>query len=185
MNTFYFIRHAHANWSTDENRPLSKKGKQDAELVANILHRYPIAHIFSSPYRRARQTISPFAKRKKIDIHIEPELRERKLSEEPVGDFLSAVEKTWLNPDWPHPGGESNSQAQMRGLRVVCELNKQFSEEHIALSTHGNLLAVTLQRFKPSIDFSFWQSLTFPDIYKLAFTADSHAKIDRIWRNQE
>jgi 2,3-bisphosphoglycerate-dependent phosphoglycerate mutase len=185
MNTFYFVRHAHSDWSPDEKRPLSARGKHEAVLVAEILQEYPIGRIFSSPYRRAHQTIQPLAKRIKLDIHIEPNLRERRLSDRPPGDFLNAVEKTWLDPNFAHPGGESNSSAQKRGLAVISELNDQFSEEHIVLSTHGNLLAVTLQCFEPSIDFTFWQSMTFPDIFKLLFTPGDQASIVHIWHSPE
>lgn len=181
MNTFYFVRHAHAEWSPDENRPLSKRGKRDAILVADVLQEYPISHIFSSPYPRAYQTIVPYAERNKIEIQLVTDLRERVLSARPPEDFLEAVRKTWLNPEFSHPGGESISSVQKRGLGVLSKLIEQFSGEHIALSTHGNLMAATLQRFDRSIDFSFWGSMTFPDIYILAFSRGGPSTIVRIW----
>ena len=44
-------------------------------------------------------------------------------------------------------------------------LLERHPTEHIVLSTHGNLLALILQTFDPSVDFVFWKSLTMPDIY--------------------
>lgn len=185
MNTFYFVRHAHSAWSADETRPLSEKGENDAELVAEILQEYSIGQIFSSPYHRALQTIKPLAGRLKIDIHVEPDLRERQLASSMPADFLKAVENTWANPNFAHPGGESNSSAQSRGISAISKLNQRFKGKHIVLSTHGNLLAVTLQHFSPTINFSFWRSLTFPDIYKLEFTPAGQTSIVRLWKEIE
>jgi len=52
--------------------------------------------------------------------------------------------------------------------------------EHIVLSTHGNLMALTLQGFDPSIDFAFWKSLTMPDIYTLSFSQVGEAVMSRL-----
>lgn len=185
MSVFYLVRHAHADWSPDENRPLSSRGLSDAEQVAQILGNLPINAVFSSPYRRARQTIKPLADRLKLDIHINQDLRERKLAAGQVKDFLQAVERTWLDPMYAHQEGESNSSAQRRGMAVLHRLNEQFTDSHLVLSTHGNLLAVTLQGFDPSIDFAFWKSLTFPDIYQLDFASDCEAIINRIWSGHD
>ena len=88
MASFYLVRHAHAIWTLDENRPLSERGSRDAIRVADILHEYPVNEIYSSPATRARQTITPFAERLGLQIHIEPDLRERQLGEEKFEDFF-------------------------------------------------------------------------------------------------
>ena len=63
MDTFYLVRHSHAHWTPDEDRPLSAQGWEDAGRVADVLQEAPIGAIFTSPYRRARQTIAPLAGR--------------------------------------------------------------------------------------------------------------------------
>jgi 2,3-bisphosphoglycerate-dependent phosphoglycerate mutase len=181
MNTFYLVRHAEAIWSEDENRPLSCQGHKDSERVADILVKQPIALIYSSPYQRARETIAPLAKRLNLEIQIEPNLRERCLSSENVEDFFPAVEQTWVDPTFAHPGGESNAAVQKRGIAVLARLHEETSSKQIVLSTHGNFLAVLLQYFVPSIDFNFWKSLTFPDIYQLSFLPNGETIILRLW----
>ena len=181
MNTFYLVRHAHVDWTPDENRSLSERGHQDAKRAAEILLKFPISVIYSSPYFRARQTIAPVSSRLEIDVQSEPDLRERRFSEGPVGDFLKAVEVTWEDFTFAHPGGEPNSAAQQRGVAVLSRLDQRHQEDHIVISTHGNLLALTLRHFEPSIDFNFWKSMTFPDIYKLSITLPGEAAIDRLW----
>ena len=182
MATFYLVRHAHAIWTLDENRPLSERGSRDAIRVADILHEYPVNEIYSSPATRARQTITPFAERLGLQIHIEPDLRERQLGEEKFEDFFGAVEATWRNPFFSHPGGETSDAAQKRGLAVVKRLQAKGPNEAVALSTHGNLLGLILQGFDLSVDFAFWKSLTMPDIFALEI-GGSHPYIYRLWRD--
>ena len=37
MTVFYLIRHAHADWTPDEGRPLSERGQRDALRLAECL----------------------------------------------------------------------------------------------------------------------------------------------------
>jgi 2,3-bisphosphoglycerate-dependent phosphoglycerate mutase len=182
MNTFYLVRHAHADYTRNENRPLSARGREDAHHVAELLQTYPIDRILSSPYRRAHETIAPLAGRLGLAIHTEPDLRERQLGHIPSGGFLSAVEATWQDPSFNHPGGESNAAAQQRGLAVIRRLQEKHTAEHIVLSTHGNLMALLLQGFDPSVDFAFWKALTMPDVYTLRFTQAGEAVVNRLWQ---
>ncbi len=187
MAVFYVVRHAHADWSPDEQRPLSDKGYRDAARVADILGQFPIVKIFTSPFLRARQTVAPLAsaagtpRRLNVPICVLPDLRERKLSGEPVEDFIEAVAATWRDFAFAHPGGESNAEAQQRMVGVVQRLQQAHRGKHIVLSTHGNLLALLLQHFDPSVDFEFWASLTIPDIYKLSIRMGGNVVIRRLW----
>jgi len=165
----------------DENRPLSLQGHRDAFRVTDVLQNFPIGVIFSSPYNRAIQTITPLATRLGLPVHIEPGLREKPLGNSMTGDFLSAVESTWEDPFFVHPGGESNIDARERGLSVLYRLREEYMEENIVLSTHGNLLALILQGFDASIGFAFWKSLSMPDIY-LLIPDQAKSSIRRVWR---
>ena len=119
MTTFYLVRHAHATWTPNEDRPLSTRGRQDAFRVADVLKAYPITHIYSSPYRRARETVEPLAERIHLPINELGGLRERQLAAGPVDDFDAAVEATWRDPSFSHPGGETNAAAQGRGAGAM------------------------------------------------------------------
>jgi 2,3-bisphosphoglycerate-dependent phosphoglycerate mutase len=182
MSTFYLVRHAHAHWTADENRPLSAQGYKDAHRVADILQKYPIGAFYSSPFQRARQTIAPLAARLNLPVHIEPDLRERRLGNSVTRNFFKAVEETWHTPSFAHPAGESNAAAQERGLAIVSRLRKRHVAEHVVLSTHGNLMALILQGFDPSIDFAFWKALTMPDIYALNFGQAGKVSMRRLWQ---
>ena len=183
MNTLYLVRHAHAEWIPDENRPLSTQGREDANRVAHTLYEYPITAIYSSPAQRACQTIAPLAEQLGLSIHLEPGLEERRLGDGVFEDFSKAVEVTWWNPLFAHPGGESNVMAQKRGIAVVQRLLEKHPTQHIVLSTHGNLMALILQTFDPSVDFMFWRSLTMPDIYKLNISHSGKGLMQRLWQD--
>lgn len=181
MTTFYLVRHAHSDWTPDENRPLSTQGSRDAIRVADTLAKYLVDIIYSSPATRAHQTITPFAEQLGLQIHIEPDLRERVLGEEIFEDFFGAVEATWRDPFFAHLGGESSAAAQKRGLAVVKRLQAKHKNEAVVLSTHGNLMALILQSFDTSVDFDFWKSLTMPDVYVLK-SRRSKSTLQRIWQ---
>ena len=181
MTTFYLVRHAHSKWEPNEYRPLSIHGLEDTKRVADVLQNYPVRAIYSSPERRAFQTISPLAEQLGIQIEIETDLRERKLGDEVSEDFFGAVEATWRDPSFAHPGGESSIDAQNRGLAVLKRLQATHPNEAVILSTHGNLMALILQTFDPAIDFSFWKSLTMPDIYALSISQTGVGRYHRLW----
>lgn len=182
MTVFYLVRHARADWTRDENRPLSGRGREDALRVADSLAPYPVCAIYTSPYRRAMETIAPLAEHLELPMQLEPGLVERRLGRFSEGDFFRAVETTWRDPAFAHPGGETNAAAQQRGLEVVRRLRERHAEEHVVLSTHGNLMALVLQAFDPTIDYAFWHSLTMPDIYNLDFSQAGKPVIERLWR---
>jgi 2,3-bisphosphoglycerate-dependent phosphoglycerate mutase len=115
---------------------------------------------------------------------MEPDLHERRLGNGVFEDFFKAVEMTWLNPSFAHPGGESSATAQKRGIAVVRRLLERHPAEHVVLSTHGNLMALILQAFDPSVDFMFWKSLSMPDVYKLNISKSGKAFIQRLWQGE-
>ena len=64
--TLRLLRHAVAKnrdkWEGDDrNRPLTKKGRREAEAIAVALSEAGIERIFSSPYLRCVQTVEPLA----------------------------------------------------------------------------------------------------------------------------
>jgi 2,3-bisphosphoglycerate-dependent phosphoglycerate mutase len=178
---FYLVRHAHADWSPDEDRPLSKRGHRDALRVADILDPFSIHGVISSPYRRAVQTVEPLASRKHLRIEKRGAFRERELGSYSIATFDKAVCMTWEDPDFAHPGGETNREAQMRGINSIQELLDGGVEEPQVIGTHGNLLTLILNYYDPSLGYGFWCALTMPDIYCLEVVGCGEVRIERIW----
>lgn len=183
MNDFYLIRHALTDWMQNEHRPLSKKGMENAMRIAEVLESLPITAIFSSAYQRAQETVATLSARLSLSVVIEPDLWERTLGDTlGVNDFFTAVRNTWQNPAFCFPGGETNAAAQQRGVAFVQRLWEQHTEGHLVLSTHGNLIALILQHFDPSINFTFWIAMTMPDIYMLDLSQIDTPAIIRLWK---
>lgn len=87
----YFVRHAHSTYTPDElGRPLSEKGIQDARMVTELLIKENIDYVYSSPYKRALQTVEGIAKHINQEIVIVDDFKERRLAEGSVEDFLMA-----------------------------------------------------------------------------------------------
>jgi 8-oxo-(d)GTP phosphatase len=67
------LRHAHATpradyTGEDGKRPLLPEGKKQAKELVSLLSAYGPKRVFTSPWKRCRDTISPYAKDKKYKI---------------------------------------------------------------------------------------------------------------------
>jgi broad specificity phosphatase PhoE len=117
--------------------------------------------------RRASQTVEPLAERLGLPVIMLDDLRERRLSTEPVDDHGAAVVWCWANAAAALPGGESNLDAQRRGVAVIELMAQRHAGETIVVGTHGNLLALILQHWDATVNHAFWSRLSLPDIYAL------------------
>lgn len=179
--TVHLIRHAHAIWTPDEGRALSPAGLTGAEHVATLLANEPISAVYASTARRAIQTVAPLARSLGLPVTTVDDLRERRLSGEPVDDHGVAVAWCWANPEAALPGGESNHVAQRRGVAVLSKLAGRHRGKAIVVGSHGNLLALILQHWLPSVDHAFWSRLTMPDIYTLMLCDEGPPELARRW----
>ena len=179
----YLVRHAHSAYTPDElGRPLSEKGIVDTERISGILENENIDIILSSPYKRAIQTVEGIARNKGKEIIIVDSFKERTLSVGPVEDFNFALKKVWENPTFSWPGGESNLQAQQRGIKAIENVINTYEGESIVIGTHGNLMVLIMNYFDAKYDFGFWETIDMPDIYKLTFEKENLKEIKRIWK---
>jgi 8-oxo-dGTP diphosphatase len=69
----HLIRHAHAGsrsaWEgPDDERPLSKRGRRQANALAAAMAPSPLDVLWTSPYLRCRQTLEPLAATRGLDI---------------------------------------------------------------------------------------------------------------------
>ncbi len=81
LRAFYVIRHAKAGdreeWSGDDRRrPLTAKGRKQAEELVSQLEGFRVSAICSSPYTRCVQTVEPLARALKLRLETSPSLQE-------------------------------------------------------------------------------------------------------------
>ena len=181
MSCLYLVRHAHSVWTPDEMRPLSQQGLEDAHLVSDILAPLRPQAIYSSPYLRAKQTVEPLAAALEMTIHEVADLRERTLSEVPVDDWRAVLKRSWEDFSFACPGGESSAVAQMRAVSACHDLAGRHSQGVIVLATHGNLLALLMNHYDPSVGFDRWNALSSPDIYRVNPDASTEVQFERMW----
>ncbi|AGX02560.1 phosphoglycerate mutase [Bacillus sp. NRRL B-14911] len=178
----YFVRHAHSTYTPDElARPLSSRGFADAERINGILEKENIDIVISSPYRRSVQTVEGVAKVIGQEVIIEDGFKERNLSAKPVEDFNLAITKVWEEPSFSWEGGESNIDAQKRGIEATLKVLETYEGKNIAVGTHGNIMVLIMNYFDEKYGFSFWKDLNMPDVYKLTFDKRDLKEVNRIW----
>lgn len=83
---FVVLRHtkalARAAWEgSDATRPLTRAGRRSAKQVAPVLHAYAVTRLFSSPAKRCRQTLKPYARHERLSLDQETALTEDAFAE--------------------------------------------------------------------------------------------------------
>ncbi len=92
MGHLFVVRHAKAGerrlWTDDDlNRPLSKKGRKQSELIGNRLAKLEPTQLVSSPYIRCIQTLQPLAEMIGTEVSVDQRLGENEPFE-PVIELL-------------------------------------------------------------------------------------------------
>jgi len=175
----YIIRHAEAE-GQDPKAKLTAAGKEKSEQLANFLKQYPIELVISSPFTRALHTIEPFVRKNNIPFKIDHRLSERLLSGENLPDWLGKLKQTYVDRDLKFTGGESSNEAAQRITELVEEL-KQCSHMTAAIVTHGNIMSLLLNHYRPDFGFDEWRQLSNPDVFEIAFS-NEQAVVNRIWQ---
>lgn len=154
----YFVRHAQPDISVHDDllRPLTAQGKIDSKRVTESLLGKNISQVYSSPYIRAIDTVKDFAILAGLEIVIEDDLRERKVSDGWIDDFNSFTKNQWSDYNYKLPEGESLSDVQQRSVRVIKQLIDKHPDENIAIGTHGTSLSTILNYFNPEFDYEYF-----------------------------
>lgn len=170
VTTFFLLRHAESQPDPhlDESKwLLSKRGEEQADALVEDLGRLGIDRVFSSPYQRALDTVQRFAADSGLEVISVDALRERKLTTSFATDFESLITRAWDDLDFALPDCESGLACQTRMFELVSNLVLEYPGKKLLLSTHGNALALLLNRLDPDYGFDFWRSLRNPDLIKV------------------
>ena len=154
MTTVFFVRHAEPNTLNhdDLTRELSEKGWKDRLLVTDFLQSKHIDVLLSSPYRRAVDTISDFARKSSLNIELEDDFRERRIGEWLV-DFDGFTRRQWLDFSYKLTGGESLQEVQKRNIHALNRVLRQYSNKNIAIGSHGTALSTVIHYFDSSFGY--------------------------------
>ncbi len=71
--------------------------------------------------------------------------------------------------------------AQERGIESTFKILDNYKGKNVVIGTHGNIMVLIMNFFDRQYNFSFWQNLDMPDIYKLTFDGKVLRNVERIW----
>lgn len=160
----YLVRHAKSSGQPRE-APLSDEGLAQAEALVPVLQALEAGPVFSSPYTRAVETLTPYAKASGQDINEIEDLRERVLSPTPLPDWKDHIRASFDDPAHAAPGGESHIDMLRRWRAALSQIAAAGGNPVFA--THGGMTAALFNSVDPNFGFDGWQGLSNPDLYAL------------------
>ena len=181
----YVVRHGQTDWNVENrfqghtNTHLTKLGKQQAENLALSLKDIHLDAILSSPLQRAIDTASIINQYKHLPITIEPRLIERSFGDfeglDDISQFGCSIH-TLLNYNLNYDlhNVEPIQDLFKRVDSLLIDLEKNFSNKQILLSTHGGIVQVIesiLKKLPKSTDL---QSLSFSNCEYRVYDTHTH-----------
>lgn len=145
---------------------LSDKGRRQAEVIAEVFRPKQPDLVVASAMRRARATALPLARALDLELHIEPDLHERRvgiLSGQPFRDdpIWPETLKRWSSGDtaYAHEGAESYDDIQRRILPVWNRLTADHAGRSLVVVAHGIVCRILLLSILPGWTPSDWGRL--------------------------
>lgn len=160
---FLLLRHAAAAGQEPE-APLTELGRAQALAVGARLQELGVRALLSSPYRRAVETVQPFALRAGLSVHEDPRLVEYRLAGAPRSDWREALRQAFEAPERALEGGESVDAARDRALAALRDAMGRSAGE-LVICTHGALAAILLQASSGCTAWPLWETMSSPDLF--------------------
>lgn len=163
MTTFYFVRHGQKVGEAGDPA-LTEHGKLQAQKTAKYLLSKNISKIFSSTYKRTRETSKIIDSLLKVGVKDDDRLRERMNWGSVQGQSLKEFLKEWgysdLNRHFRPKAGKSSFESGKEILNFIEDVSKEFNNANIAVVTHGGVVIDLLrnlfsdseiEKHKPSV----------------------------------
>lgn len=181
MTTLYFVRHAESNLNDhdDRNRGLTEKGRKDSQRITQFFADKTVDAIFSSPYKRAVDTVRDLAGAKGLPIHLEDGFRERRVDSAWIEDFSSFTKAQWADFDYKLSDGESLREVQERNIAAVNCLVSARKNRTIVVGSHGTALSTIIHFYDPTFGYADFEKMKglMPWIVQFSFADDGCVKI--------
>ena len=184
MTNVYFVRHAESDHHVhdDMTRPLTEKGLCDRALVSNYFNDIAVAAIFSSPFKRAYDTVAELALQKGLNIGCMDAFRERAIADVWIEDFTSFSKQQWEDFDYKISSGESLRETQTRNIQALQTLLSAYPNETIVIGSHGTALSTVINYYDNTFTYEQFNQIVglMPWIVHFTFNGDACASIDSI-----
>lgn len=163
MQKLLLIRHCQSIGSHPDT-PLSEAGARAADALITRLHDLAADAVYSSPYERAQATVRPFALSAGLLVGLDDRLRERVHSDRGLDDRLAHIRRSFAEPDYRAPGGESLNQTQQRAIAALADIAAAGHRLPV-IASHRNLTASVLRSMDTAFGFEQWVDLRTPDLF--------------------
>lgn len=153
--TFFFVRHGESEanaahrFSGRQDSPLTERGRQQAEVVANALEAVPFDRIVATPLSRSLDTALVIGRRRRMPVDIVADLIEID-----VGDRTGATfDEVRGLPDWKDdgfvawPNGENLDEVLARSLRALKKIHKDTEGGTVLVIGHGGVTRILVSHF--------------------------------------
>jgi len=179
ITNIYFVRHAEPDYSIhdDKTKPLTQKGKIAAQKLVNFFEDKDIEVVLSSPYKRAVDTIKPYADKSSLQIEEVFELRERTVDSCWIEDFKGFSKKKWSDFNYKPSDGESLYEVQNRNITALKRTIKAYEGKNIIIGNHGTSLSTIINYYDLNFGYDDFEKIrnVMPWIVKFIFD-DNHLK---------
>jgi len=186
MTTVYFIRHAQSDYAVRDgrSRPLTEKGLSDRSLVTEFLQDKGIDAVLSSPFRRAVDTLRPFAEKNGFAIETIEGFRERRSDSDwdRDGDYFPFIERQWADFSYTLSDGECLAEVQARNISALNDVLARYEGKTIAIGTHGMALSMIINYYDRAYGFSDFMAMAYlmPWVVKMGFDGARCARMEKI-----
>lgn len=173
MTTVWFVRHAESDRANcDEmSRGLSPRGMFDRQRVTQFFSDCGIEAVYSSPYRRAVDTVKELADSRGLPVLCLDGLREWHRCADSSVDFMEFCRRHWENFDYRYADGESLRTLQRRNIDALTEVLSACEGENVIIGTHGMALSSVIACYDSHFGFEDFQRLLplMPLIVRMTF----------------
>lgn len=150
----YLVRHGQSvgnkkGTHQTSKTPLSKDGITQAQKVAKRLKKLPIDLIYSSPFKRTKQTAEIISREVGLpveywqDLHevLHPSEIEKSHKDDPEAKRIKKlVNDNYYKGDWKYSDEESPNELLDRAKKVLDHLLDHHKEQNVLCITHGALM---------------------------------------------
>ena len=158
MTRLALVRHGETIWNAEHRYagstdiPLSPRGQEQAEKLANWASSANLAAIWVSPLQRARDTVRPSERAAGIAARVDSRLREIHFGRaegltnaEIKQSFPEAFAAFQSDPVSHHlPGGENPQDVALRAVACFKEIETMHPRGRVLVVTHNTLVRVAL-----------------------------------------
>ncbi|WP_103341472.1 histidine phosphatase family protein [Amycolatopsis sp. CA-126428] len=160
MTDVVLVRHGQSEWHADNRYAgrsdidLTSTGRLQAQRLARWAATAGLSACFSSPLRRARQTLVPVCERTNLPERIDDRLRELDFGDGEgltAGEMAHRLGERWTeftrDPVGHHlPGGEDPVRAIERALAFLDDVADEYPNGRVLIIGHSTLIRLLLCR---------------------------------------